>query len=139
MQHPRLLLMYKEMKAQHSSTVAPGTKSEIDRVTKILDAMLDCELCPMINSILGHCGSNVYQPIYLWCKEIIITYYCKLNQLLSQINVGQPSKERSQMLHVINRMASALGSVLSIVDTARERIDDSFPITQHLNEEDGKV
>jgi hypothetical protein len=121
--HPRLNQMYKQMRLQHTN--------DID--AQIYDKMLDCELIPTLNSILGHVDGSVYKPIQLWTYEIILTYYTRLLQIISDDNnignIGNNGNvhEKKLLISEISKISSALSNILSIVDTMRERIIIEFP------------
>ena len=125
----RLQQMWREMVEQRrGELLKPRLAEEADRTTRVLDAALDAELSPLINSTLGHCEGKTFSTIYLWSKDLVVTYQKRLYELLTNgVNLGIPSKERRDVVHETSRLSSALSSVVSVLDTIRARIRSEFP------------
>ena len=128
MYQPRLQWMWRQMVEQRRGEAeTPQLRAESDRTTKLLDALLDAAQTSTINAILGHCNGEVYSTIWMWSKELVVTYHQRLMWLLSDTDLGIPSAERPKRLHEASKMSNALSGILSVVNTARERLSSDFP------------
>ena len=56
--------MWREMVEQRrGELLKPRLAEEADRTTRVLDAALDAELSPLINSTLGHCEGKTFSTL----------------------------------------------------------------------------
>ena len=57
----------------------------------------------------GHCDGKEFSIIWMWAKELVVTYHQRLMQLLSETDLGNVTDpERPRKLQELSKMSNAL-------------------------------